>query len=59
MSNEELKELSCLVEKLRKGCKNVSFCSLSDFEILKILVECAIIKSLGITVEEYYNQKGV
>ena len=57
MSESELKEISCLIEELRKARENDPFCSLSDFDILKILVECAIIKSLDITVEEYYKRK--
>lgn len=59
MSEAELKELSELLNEFRNANRNGIFDRATDFDLLKVFTECAIIKSLGITVEEYYNQKGV
>ena len=45
MSEQETTEIKTLIAELRDNANNEIFKNASDFEILKALLECAIIKS--------------
>lgn len=45
MTKEEIKELKALTEELRNTVNNEIFKNASNFEILKALLQCAIINS--------------
>ena len=49
MSNEELKELSELLNEFRNTIDEDMYYRATDFDILKSFVQCAIIKSKDIT----------
>lgn len=49
MSNEELKELSKLLNEFRDSIDKDMYYRATDFEILKSFVQCAIIQSKDIT----------
>ena len=45
MNEQEIKEIAELTEELRTAVDNDLFTNATDFEIIKSLIQCAIIKS--------------
>lgn len=55
MSEQELKELSKLLNEFRKTIDEVIFYNATDFAILKSFIECAMIQSKDINHNGWYT----